>query len=94
VPTAEEQRALDEALDHLLDPLAGDRPGAAEAQLRPPLPELVPLHEAPRVRDLAVRIRWSDRGVFRIPRRLAAWTLGLAAFWATVWIILSVGGVR
>ena len=86
MPTAEEQRALDEALDRLLDPLA---------EGRPPPPVLVPLDEdAPTVRDLAVRLRWSERGVFRIPRRVATWALGLAAFWATIWIILSVGGVR
>jgi len=41
-----------------------------------------------------VRIRRSDRGVFRIPRQLAGWAVGLAAFWAAIWIILSVGGVR
>jgi hypothetical protein len=59
------------------------------------MPEIVPLHgSAPTVRDLAVRLRWSDRGVFRIPRQLAAWAVGLAAFWAAIWIILSVGGVR
>ena len=48
----------------------------------------------PSVRDLAVRLRRSDRGVFRIPRLLMGWAVGLAAFWATIWIILSVGGVR
>ena len=53
-----------------------------------------PHDDGPTVRDLAVRLRWSERGVFRIPRRVATWALGLAAFWATIWIILSVGGVR
>jgi hypothetical protein len=41
-----------------------------------------------------MRIRRSDRGVFRIPRLVAGWAVGLAAFWATIWIILSFGGVR
>jgi hypothetical protein len=89
----EEQRALEEALDRLLDPLEEDPPSGNVRP--PPLPELVRLHDdGPTVRDLAVRLRWSERGVFRIPRRVATWALGLAAFWATIWIILSVGGVR
>ena len=89
----EEQRALEEALDRLLDPLEEDPPSGNAPP--PPLPELVRLHDdGPTVRDLAVRLRWSERGVFRIPRRVATWALGLAAFWATIWIILSVGGVR
>ena len=90
----EEQRALEEALDRLLDPLEEDPPSGNGRP--PPLPELVPLQDGspPTVRDLAVRLRWSERGVFRIPRRVATWALGLAAFWATIWIILSVGGVR
>jgi hypothetical protein len=40
------------------------------------------------MRGLAARLRWSDRGVFRIPRLMAAWSVGLAAFWAAVWIIV------
>jgi hypothetical protein len=59
------------------------------------MPEIIPLNgSSPTVRDLAVRLRWSDRGVFRIPRLVAGWAVGLAAFWAAIWIILSVGGVR
>jgi hypothetical protein len=59
------------------------------------MPEIVPLDAGgPSVRGLAVRLRWSDRGVFRIPRLVAGWAIGLAAFWAAIWIILSMGGVR
>jgi hypothetical protein len=57
--------------------------------------EIVPLDAGgPGVRGLAVRLLRSDRGVFRIPRLVAGWAVGLAAFWAAIWIILSVGGVR
>jgi hypothetical protein len=35
-----------------------------------------------------MRLRRSERGVFRIPRLLATWAIGLAAFWAAVWIIV------
>jgi hypothetical protein len=59
------------------------------------MPEIVPLRDGPpTVRDLAVRLRRSDRGVFRIARQLVGWAVGLAAFWMAIWIILSVGGVR
>jgi hypothetical protein len=59
------------------------------------MPEIVPLGDGrPTVRDLAVRLRRSDRWVFRLSRQLAGWAVGLAAFWAAIWIILSVGGVR
>ena len=65
-----EQRALAEALDRLLEPLAEDeRP-------QPPL-EIVPLAALRR-----------DRVVFQISRRLAGWTVGLAAFWAAIWIVV------
>jgi anti-sigma factor RsiW len=67
---AEEQRALEEALDRLLDPLADERPP-------PPMPEIVPLDAVPR-----------DRAVLRISRRLAGWAIGLAVFWATIWIVV------
>jgi hypothetical protein len=59
------------------------------------MPEIVPLDaRGPGVRGLATRLRRSDRDVFRIPRLAAGWAVGLAAFWAAIWIILSVGGVR
>jgi hypothetical protein len=49
----------------------------------------VPLSASrPGVRDLAARLRWSDRVVFRIPRLLAGWTVGLTAFCAAIWIIV------
>jgi|GEM_PF-2881289 len=51
--------------------------------------EIVPLDRSGlSVRDLVARLRWSDRSVFRIPRLLAGWTVGLAAFSAAVWIIV------
>jgi hypothetical protein len=77
VTRVEEQRALEEALDRLLEPLAEDeRP-------QPPL-EIVPLNgSGPSVRELAVRLRWS-----RTPRLVAGWAVGLAAFWVAVWIIV------
>jgi hypothetical protein len=72
VTRAEEQRAIEEALDRLLDPLAEDeRPP-------PPMPEIVPLDA----------VRRGDRVVFRITRRLAGWAAGLAAFCAAIWIIV------
>jgi hypothetical protein len=74
----EEQRAIEEALDRLLEPLAEDE--------RPPPPplEIVPLNgSGPSIRDFAVRLRWS-----RIPRLMASWVIGLAVFWATIWIIV------
>jgi hypothetical protein len=58
------------------------------------MPEIIPLGSGPSVRDLPVRIRRSDRGVFRLSRQVAGWAVGLAAFWGVVWVILSVGGVR
>lgn len=67
---AEEQRALEEALDRLLEPLADERPP-------PPMPEIVPLD--------AVR---RERVLFQISRRLAGWAVGLAVFWATIWIVV------
>jgi hypothetical protein len=74
VTRTEEQRAIEEALDRLLDPLAEDeRP----PPLPMPMPEILPLD--------AVR---RDRVVFRITRRLAGWAVGLAAFWAAIWIIV------
>ena len=48
------------------------------------MPEIVPLD----ARGPSVR------GVFRILKPVAGWAVGLAAFWAAIWIILSVGGVR
>jgi hypothetical protein len=94
VPTTKEQRALEEALDRLLDPVADDWPADDEPE-PPPMPEFVPLSDAgPSMRHLAVRLRWSDRGGFRIARQFVGWAVGLAAFWTAVWIILSVGGVR
>jgi hypothetical protein len=57
--------------------------------------EIVPLDaRGPGVHGLATRLRRSDRSVFRIPRLVAGWAVGLAAFWVAIWIILSVGGVR
>src|SRR5207244_11211017 len=57
VTRAEEQQAIEEALDRLLDPLAEDeRPP-------PPMPEIVPLDS----------VRRGDRVVFRITRRFAGW---------------------
>lgn len=50
--------------------------------------EIVPLSGRPTVRGLAARLRWSDRGVFRIPRLMATWAIGLAAFSAAVWFIV------
>ena len=59
------------------------------------MPEIVLLRDGPpTVRDLAVRLRWSERGVFRLSRLFAGWAVGLAAFWGVVWVILSVGGIR
>jgi hypothetical protein len=66
-------------------------PPGANGRRPPPLPllEIVPLDaRGPRVRGLAGRLRRSDRGVFRIPRLLAGWAVGLAAFWVAVWIIV------
>jgi hypothetical protein len=93
VTRVEEQREIEEALDRLLEPLAEDaRP--ENGHRLPPL-EIVPLDRSgPGVRDLAVRLRWSERGVFRILRLVAGWTVGLAVFWAAIWLILSVGDVR
>lgn len=90
---AEEQRALEEALDRLLEPLAdeeGQAPPPSENGRRPPpMPEIVPLDAgSPSIRGLATRLRRSDRGVFRIPRLVAGWGIGLAAFWLAVWIIV------
>ena len=48
------------------------------------MPEIVPLD----ARGPSVR------GVFRILRPVAGWAVGLAAFLAAIWIILSMGGVR
>ena len=99
VAREDDQQALEEALERLLDPLAEDPPAAVEEEPErplPPLPPFVPASEWPRpsVRDLAVRLRRSERGVFPIARRMVSWAVGLAAFWAAVWVILSVGGVR
>jgi hypothetical protein len=91
---AEEQQALEEALDRLLEPLADDEaqaPPPSENGRRPPppMPEIVPLDAGgPSIRDLATRLRRSDRAVFRIPRLAAGWAVGLAAFWVAVWIIV------
>lgn len=90
---AEEQRALEEALDRLLEPLADDEaqapPRSENGRRPPPMPEIVPLDAgSPSIRGLATRLRRSDRGVFRIPRLLVGWTIGLAAFWVAVWIIV------
>jgi hypothetical protein len=70
VTRTEEQRALAEALDRLLEPLAEDE------RRQPPL-EIVPLD--------AVR---RDRVLFQISRRLAGWAVGLAAFWAAIWLVV------
>jgi hypothetical protein len=99
---AERQHALEEALEHLLDPLAeDDRPasnGAAGEEvarrvLEPILTAAVlPVaYDTPTVRDLAKRLRRRKRALFRISRRVAGWAAGLSAFWGLVWIILSVG---
>ena len=91
---AEEQRALEEALDRLLEPLADDEaqaPPRSENGRRPPppMPEIVPLDAgSPSIRGLATRLRRSDREIFRIPRLVAGWGIGLAAFWLAVWIIV------
>jgi len=93
VTQAEEQQAIEEALDGLLEPLADDSGGENGHRL-PPL-EIVPLNgSGASVRDLAVRLRRSDRGAFRMLRLAVVWAVGLAAFWAAIWVILSLGGVR
>jgi hypothetical protein len=91
----EEQRALEEALDRLLEPLADDEaqatppPSENGRRLPPPMPEIVPLDAGrPGLRDLGARLRWSDRGVFRISRLVAGWGVGLVAFWVAIWIIV------
>jgi len=94
VTPTEEQRALEEALDRLLEPLADDEapaspPSENGRRLPPPMPEIVPLDAGgPSIRGLASRLRWSDRGVFRLSRLAAGWAVGLAAFWMAVWIIV------
>ena len=104
VPSAEQQQALEEALDHLLDPLA-DEPsskgsvGEEAVRARPDPIRVVEIPSVaygggPTVRDIAVRLRWSERGLFRVPRRVAGWAVGVAAFWGLVWIILSIGALR
>jgi hypothetical protein len=100
---ADQQRALEEALDHLLDPLAeDDRPGsngaAGEEVVRRALDPIltaavlpVAYHTGPTVRGLAKRLRRRRRALFRISRHFAGWAVSLGAFWGLVWIILSVG---
>jgi hypothetical protein len=94
VTPAEEQRAFEEALARLLEPLAdveaqAQHPGENGRRLPLPMPEIVPLDAGgPSIRDLPTRLRRSDRAVFRIPRLAAGWAVGLAVFWAAVWIIV------
>ena len=109
MPSAEQQRALEEALDRLLDPLADElpKPDDANGDLRSttyenrPQPsrerrDLLPIVYDDRrtIGDLARKLRWSQRGVFPVLRRTAAWAIGIAAFFAVVWVIATVGPVR
>jgi hypothetical protein len=91
VPSAEQQRAFEEALDRLLEPLADEPPKPNGA-----VPDLLPIGYAERrtIRDLADRLRWSERGVFPALRRTVLWAFGVVAFLGVVWVILAVGVVR
>ena len=46
------------------------------------------------LRDFVARVRWSERGCFRIPRLLARYTLAAALFCSAIWLVLSAGGLR
>jgi hypothetical protein len=101
-PDAERLQAVTEALDRLLDPLEDVAPESSSVEERAPAeawppPEplvLVYENEGGRVRDFAARMRWSQRGRFRIPRFLARWALVAGAFWGVLWLIFSTGALR
>jgi hypothetical protein len=103
-PDAEQLSAVDDVLDHLLDPLEDVVPDpgadavheAAPAHRWPPPQPIVLGYEdgGGWVRDFAARVRWSQRSQFRIPRLLAGWTLLAALFCGVVWLIVSSGGLR
>jgi hypothetical protein len=101
-PDAEQLSAVDDVLDHLLDPLedvVSDPDAAAEDEAAPvepwPPPQPIVLDYAGGgVRDFAARVRWSQRNRFRIPRLLAGWALAGVLFCGVVWLIVSSGALR
>lgn len=111
----ERTSAIEEVLDHLLDPLedlvpSADPPPPAEEEeeaAAPAAPALADLEPDPwlatvplvydgrgSVRDFLARVRWSERGCFRIPRLLARYALAAALFCSAIWLVLSAGGLR
>jgi hypothetical protein len=102
-PDAEQLSAVDDVLDHLLDPLedvvsdpdaAPEDEAAPAERWPPPQPIVLDYAEGGGVRDFAARVRWSQRSRFRIPRLLAGWALVATLFWGVVWLILSSGALR
>ena len=103
-PDAEQLSAVDDVLDHLLDPLEDVVPSreaapaeeAAPADPRPPAAPLVLGYEddGGSLREFAARVRWSQRSRFRIPRLLAGWSLVAALFWGALWLVFSSGALR
>jgi hypothetical protein len=94
-PDAEQLSAVDDVLDHLLDPLEDVVPDPDADERRPPPQPIVYFYEEPgRIRDFAARLRWSQRSWFRIPRLLAGWALVAALFWGALWLVFSSGALR
>lgn len=102
VPPTEHLRAITEALDHLLDPLEDAVPSAngspADEAARASAPAVGRLPAEPiergygvrrSLRKLSVRLRWSKRDRFRIPRLIAGWALLVAFFWSVIWFVSS-----
>jgi hypothetical protein len=102
-PDAEQLSAVNDVLEHLLDPLEDVDPSrgaassdeAASAESWPPVvPIILPYEDRSAIREFLARLRWSERDRFRIPRSLARWTLFAAAFWGVVWFIFSLAALR
>jgi hypothetical protein len=103
-PDAEQLSAVDDALDHLLDPLEEVVPsrGAAPADEAAPTvawPAAEPFEidygdGRASLRDLAARVRWSDRRRFRLARFVARWGVVAAVFSGVMWVVFSLGGPR
>jgi hypothetical protein len=94
-PDAEQLSAVDDVLDHLLDPLEDVVPDPDAAERRPPPQPIVFFYEEPGgVRDFVARLRWSQRSRFRIPRLLAGWALVAALFLGALWVVFSSGALR
>jgi hypothetical protein len=89
---------VQEALDHLLDPLGIPAVESediwAEAADEPETIRVSRSSSRGAVAKFFLRLRWSGRLLYKIPRLLVAWTALIAGICGLIWIAFGVTGLR